>query len=61
MPEYKGLNDTIVAERIYCVFERTKGKPHKISTRGRHNAQSLTVEGNPATAVITKTLRYIKD
>ncbi|MFQ6120926.1 MAG: hypothetical protein ACE5KE_13715 [Methanosarcinales archaeon] len=59
MSEYYGLNDTVVGEKIYCVFEKST-KPTRISTTGRHNAQSLTIKGNPATATIIKTLRYIK-
>jgi hypothetical protein len=58
MPAYYGLNDTIIGERIYCVFERST-KPTMVSTTGRHRAQVITISGNPATAIIVKTLRYI--
>ncbi len=60
MPIYRSLNDTIEGERIYCVFENSKG-PTRASTTGRHNAQALTIRGNPATAVIVKPLRFIKN
>lgn len=56
MVECRQVGDSLVAERIYCVFERAKG-PHRIGTHGRHNAQGMTVEGNPATAFIVKALR----
>jgi hypothetical protein len=58
MPAYYGLNDTIIGERIYCVFERST-KPTMVSTTGRHRAQVITISGNLATAIIVKTLRYI--
>ncbi|RJS82458.1 hypothetical protein CW713_05060 [Methanophagales archaeon] len=62
MPVYRGLNDTIEGERIYCVFEKPKKfKPTTVSTTGRHRAQAITIAGNPATAIIIKTLRYISD
>jgi hypothetical protein len=60
MPIYRDQNDTIQGEKIYCVFEDSKG-PNRVSTKGRHNAQALTIRGNPAIAVIVKTLRFIKD
>jgi hypothetical protein len=60
MPTYYGLNDTIIGERIYCVFERST-KPTAVSTTGRYRAQAITIRGNPATAIIVKTLRYISD
>ena len=60
MPIYLGLNDTIEGEKIYCVFERST-KPTAVSTTGRHRAQAITINGNPATAIIVKTLRYIRD
>jgi hypothetical protein len=60
MPIYQGLNDTIIGERIYCVFERST-KPMVASTTGRHRAQAITIRGNPATTTIVKTLRYVGD
>jgi len=60
MPIYLGLNDTIEGEKIYCVFERST-KPTAVSTTGRHRAQAIIINGNPATAIIVKTLRYIRD
>jgi hypothetical protein len=60
MPAYRGLNDTIIGEKIYCVFERSK-KPTVIATTGRDRAQAITISGNPATATIVKTLRHICD
>ena len=59
MPIYYNLNDTLEGEKIYCVYEKSKG-PNRVSTTGRHNAQSLAIDGNPARAIITKTLRFIK-
>lgn len=61
MPEYYGLNDTIIGEKIYCVFEKMPMRPVRVSTTGRHNVQAITITGNPATAIIRKTLRYIGD
>ncbi|MGB2840946.1 MAG: hypothetical protein WBC40_00470 [Halobacteriota archaeon] len=61
MPVYKSLNDMIIGEKIYCVFEKSPTKPTRVSTTGRDNAQAITIKGNPATAVIKKTLRYITD
>ena len=56
VPAYRGKGDTLVAERIYCVFEGAKG-PRRVSTEGRHNAQAMTIRGNPAWAVILRPLR----
>jgi len=57
MGVYAGINDTIKGERIYCVFEKST-KPSLLSTQGRHNAQQMTIKGNPAIATILKKLRY---
>ena len=59
MPIYKGKNDAIYGDKIYCVFEKST-KPKRVSTKGRHNAQAITIEGNPATAVIVKVWRFKK-
>jgi hypothetical protein len=63
MPEHRNMNDSLVAEKIYCVFERNT-PPGRASTEGRHNAQHMTIDGNPATAIIKRKLRinekYIK-
>jgi hypothetical protein len=59
MSIFKNVNDSIAGEKLYCVFERTS-KPARVSTTGRHNAQQVTLEGNPAVATIRKTLKYIK-
>jgi len=56
VPTYRGEGDSLVAERIYCVFEQAKG-PRRVSTDGRHNAQAMTIRGNPARAVILRPLR----
>lgn len=48
--------DSLEAERIYCVYERARG-PRRVGTRGRHNAQALTIDGHPATAFIVKPIR----
>jgi hypothetical protein len=60
MPTYRNTNDTLEAEKIYCTFERSSN-PRRISTSGRHNAQALAIDGNPATATIVKTLRFVKE
>jgi hypothetical protein len=60
MAKYNSLNDTILGEKIYCVFEKKPKHPKLVSTEGRHNAQALTIEGNPAYATITKPLRCCK-
>jgi hypothetical protein len=59
MPIFKELNDSIDVAKLYCVFEKS-GKAARVSTTGRHNAQEITIEGNPAVATIRKTLRYVK-
>lgn len=63
MPEYKNVNDSLVAEKIYCVFEKNT-PPGRAGTKGRDNAQHMTIDGNPATATIKRKLRinekYIK-
>ncbi|NAT10487.1 hypothetical protein C4E22_02900 [ANME-1 cluster archaeon AG-394-G06] len=59
MPTHKEFNDTIIGEKIYCVFEKQSTKPKRVSTKGRHNAQTITIKGNPARAIIVKTVRYI--
>jgi len=59
MPTHNGLNDTISGERIYCVFEKQPTRPTRVSTAGRHNAQAITIKGNPAYAIIIKTMRYV--
>ena len=59
MPKYNGPNDSIIGEKIYCVFERFKG-PDRVSTKGRHNAQAMVIRGNPAIATIVKTMRYVE-
>ena len=60
MPIYRGYNDGIEGDKIYCVFKKSD-KKHKVTTGGRHNAQAMTIEGNPARAVIVKVWRFKKD
>jgi hypothetical protein len=60
MPIFRDLNDSIAGAKLYCVFER-RSKPARVSTTGRHNAQQITLEGNPAVATVRKTLKYIKE
>jgi len=60
MSTYTGINDTIKGEKIYCVFEKST-KASLLSTHGRHNAQQMTIKGNPAIATILKKLRYTKE
>jgi hypothetical protein len=59
MAVYRSVGDRVEAERLYVVFERAKGKPHLVSTTGRHNCQGLTVEGNPAVAHVARPLRFL--
>jgi hypothetical protein len=59
MTVYRSAGDRIEAERLYIVFERAKGKPHLVSTTGRHNCQGLIVEGNPAAAHVARPLRFL--
>ena len=59
MPISRNLNDSVAGAKLYCVFEKS-GKPARVSTTGRHNAQQITLEGNPAVATIRKTLKYIQ-
>jgi hypothetical protein len=55
-----GLNDSIQGTRIYLTFEKMNG-PNVVNTGGRHNAQSATIEGNPAFAIIMRTLHWAGD
>jgi len=57
MPIYRGENDGIEGDKIYCVFRKST-KPVRVTTGGRHNAQAITIEGNPAKAVIVKVWRF---
>jgi hypothetical protein len=61
MPVYYALNDSLEAEKIYCVFEKRPKTPILVATKGRHNAQALMIQGNPAIAVIHKELRRGKN
>lgn len=61
MPKYHTMNDTVLGSKLYITYERMKGKPSKLQTEGKHNAQKITVEGNPATATVIKTLHWVKD
>jgi len=45
------LISKIAELQLYCVFERSS-KPARVSTTGRHNAQQVTLEGNPAVTTI---------
>lgn len=59
--KYYKSNDSILAEKIYITYEKQKSKPIKLQTKGRHNAQQLTIMGNPATATIVKPLKWVKE
>ncbi len=59
MTVHKEQGARIEGERLYVVYERPKGKPHLVSTKGRHNCQAITVEGNPASAHVILPLRYL--
>ena len=61
MPKHYSMNDSVFGSKIYITYERMKGKPSKLQTKGRHNAQKISVEGNPATATIVKMLHWVKD
>ena len=52
-------NDTVLGEKLYITYRKMVCKPTKLQTTGRHNAQKITVEGNPATATIIKTLKWV--
>ncbi len=51
--------DSIEGKKIYCEAERFQ-KPHRISTKGRHNAQQVKAEGSPARAIIDMPLGWVK-
>ena len=60
----KNENDTLLGQKIIVVYDLVKKNPSKMQTRGRHNAQYMTVEGTkerPATAIIDIRLHYVKD
>jgi hypothetical protein len=48
-------NAMLLAKEIICKFSWNK-EPRRISTKGRHNAQQMTIEGNPALAFIPETV-----
>lgn len=48
-------NAMLLAKEIILRFDWNK-EPRRISTGGRHNAQQMTVEGNPALAFIPETV-----
>lgn len=52
------VGDRIEGKKIICQFRDYSG-PHKVSTKGRHNAQQIKAEGNPALAVIDKQLEWV--
>jgi len=56
MATHREAGDVLEAERLYCVYERSRG-PRRVGTQGRHNAQALTVDGHPARATILKPIR----
>ena len=56
MATHRDIDDAVEGGRIYCVYERSRG-PRRVGTRGRHNAQSLLIEGHPARAVVVRTIR----
>lgn len=53
------LGDAIEGRKIISEAEEFS-KPHRISTKGRHNAQQLTGKGNPAKAIIDQPLKWVK-
>ena len=55
---YTEPEDTIKGDRIYCIFKKST-KPVRASTHGAHNVQHMTIEGNPAIAIIIKKWRKL--
>ncbi len=59
MTTYYSAGDTIEGRKIICEFERSQG-PHRISTKGRHNAQRIKTQGNPTRAIIDVPMGWVK-
>lgn len=54
-----GSGDSIEGKKIICEAEKFQ-KPHRISTKGRHNAQQVKADGNPAKAIIDQPVKWAK-
>lgn len=54
--------DTLVAEKILVTFDKVKRGPELMSTRGRHNAQYMSVQGRrePAFAIIDIEFEWVR-
>ena len=59
MPTYRGENDAIGGDKIYCTFEKCSGM-RTLDKGSKDRGLCQTIKGNPATAVITKKWRRIK-
>ncbi len=55
----RNLGDRIEGRKIICQFKKHTG-PHRVSTRGAHNAQMIRAEGNPAFAVVDKVFEWVE-
>ena len=62
MNVHREANATLLGQKILIVYEELVKGPCLLSTKGRHNAQYMIVEGEskPAFAVIDVKLHYIK-
>ena len=60
MPWHNKDSDGIIGEKIYCTFEKIISRGIISGDKKKDKGQRRTLKGNPATAVITKTLRRIK-
>ena len=55
MNVHREENAMLLAKEIICRFA-SNTEPRRISTKGRHNAQQMTIEGKPALAFIPQTI-----
>lgn len=64
MPIHREANATLLGRKILVVYDAIRRGPSLVSTKGRHNAQSMEIEGSderPAFAVIDVKLHYVKE
>lgn len=63
MTVHREANATLLGKKIIVVCDKIGKGPCLFSTKGRHRAQYMIVEGEskPAYAVIDLKLRYVKE
>lgn len=61
MEIHREANATLLGQKILITYDKIKTAPTLYATRGKHNAQYMIVEGEPAYAIIDIKLHYIKE